>query len=363
LNQILRALREATSVISGLSVEPTSPPSMNVVVRAGTAVIGGKIVSLSSDTQVAVPAPDPSYPRFDLVTLKSDGTIGYYTGSPEAAVCVDTSKPYTCVKPRPPTTPAGELALAEIWVPPGATAINTIIDRRVLTTVASFGSITTTGDVSVGGNLNTSAGYAVGGVTVIDSNRNLVGLNTVAQNIIPDKDVARKLGEWSPPLRWADSGFLRVKTVFINPDISQDLFIFYNAPEPRKLVLGKVQGTTSSIPTRNSHILAFWAGYWDGTKHVNYEAAIQHVMLSTAPSSKLSFMFADSEKMSLDNAGNLSVAGNATISGNAVVKGTLSVGDIEFKNGWRIVEDEKHGLLLVSPTGKRYRFVLQEVVE
>ena len=52
-----------------------------------------------------------------------------------------------------------------------------------------------------------------------------------------------------------------------------------------------------------------------------------------------------------------------TVSGNATVKGTLSVGDIEFKNGWRIVEDERHGLLLISPSGRKYRFTLQEVVE
>jgi hypothetical protein len=193
LNQVLRALREATSVISGLGVEPTSPPSMNVIVRAGTAVIRGSIVSLLSDTLVAIPAPDPVYPRFDLITLKSAGSVGYYTGSPEAPVCVDSMKPETCVKPRPLPTPAGELALAEVWVPPGATAIDKIIDRRIMTASAGFGTLLTTG--------------------------------------------------------------------------------------------------------------------------------------------------------------------------SATVKGTLSVGDIVFRNGWRIVEDENSGLLLVSPSGKRYRFVLQEVVE
>jgi parallel beta-helix repeat protein len=140
INQILNALRSATSVISGLDVVPTSPPSMSIVVKAGTAIIGGSIVSLASDTTVSVPAPDPSYPRLDLVTLKPNGTIGYYTGTPEPAVCVDTSKPHTCVKPKPPATPAGELALAEVWVPPGATAIDTIIDRRVVMPAVTRGA-------------------------------------------------------------------------------------------------------------------------------------------------------------------------------------------------------------------------------
>jgi hypothetical protein len=106
---------------------------MNVIVRAGTAVIGGTVVSLASDTQIAISAPDATYPRFDLITLKSNGTIGYYTGTPEAPVAVDTAKPETYVKPKPPATPAGEVALAEVFVPAGATAIDKIIDRRIIT--------------------------------------------------------------------------------------------------------------------------------------------------------------------------------------------------------------------------------------
>jgi hypothetical protein len=110
---------------------------MNVIVKAGTAVIGGSVVSLASDTQVPISAADANYPRFDLITLKSDGTIGYYAGTPEAPVAVDTTKPETYVKPRPPATPAGEVALAEVFVPVGATAIDKIIDRRIVTNLAT----------------------------------------------------------------------------------------------------------------------------------------------------------------------------------------------------------------------------------
>ena len=106
---------------------------MNIIVKSGVAIIGGSVVSLASDTTVAISTPDPNYPRFDLITLKSTGAVGYYTGTPEAAVAVDTAKPETYVKPKPPSTPAGEVALAEVFVPAGATAIDKIIDRRIIT--------------------------------------------------------------------------------------------------------------------------------------------------------------------------------------------------------------------------------------
>jgi hypothetical protein len=226
INQILRALREATSVISGLDVVPTSPASMNVVVKAGTAVINGSVVSLDSDTTVAISTPDPNYPRFDLITLKSDGTIGYYAGAPEAPVAVDLNKPETYVKPRPPSTPAGEVALAEVFVPAGATAIDKIIDRKVIT--------------------NLNASQMTGGVLSLD----------------------------------------RIPTI---PYTKTDF-------------------ADQALKTTDSPTFA-----------------------------------------------------SLTVSGNATVKGVLSVGDINFKNGWRIVEDEVHGLVLISPSGRKFRFALEAV--
>jgi len=40
---------------------------------------------------------------------------------------------------------------------------------------------------------------------------------------------------------------------------------------------------------------------------------------------------------------------------------TISVGDIKLSNGWKIVEDNEYGLILVSPRGKRYRILLEEI--
>jgi hypothetical protein len=47
-------------------------------------------------------------------------------------VCLDANRPETCVRPVPPRTPAGEVALAEVWVPAGARAVDRIVDRRVI---------------------------------------------------------------------------------------------------------------------------------------------------------------------------------------------------------------------------------------
>ena len=215
INQIIKALQEATSVISGLNVEPTSPASMNVIVRAGTAIISGTVVSLASDTQIAISAPDATYPRFDLITLKSNGTVGYYTGTPEAPVAVDTAKPETYVKPKPPATPAGEVALAEIFVPAGATAIDKIIDRRIIT--------------------NLNASQMTGGVLALD----------------------------------------RIPTI----------------PYTKTDFADQALKTTSSV------------------------------------------RFA-----------------------------TVSVGDLCFRNGWRITEDERYGLVLISPSGRKFKLML-EVIE
>jgi len=131
LNSILLMSQNRTGIISGLAVEPTDPASMNVIVRAGSALISKSLVELADDTTVSISTPDPDNPRFDLITLKSDATLGYYTGTAEPMVALDTSDPKTAVKPVPPTTPAGETPLAEVWVPADATAIDTIIDRRI----------------------------------------------------------------------------------------------------------------------------------------------------------------------------------------------------------------------------------------
>ena len=40
---------------------------------------------------------------------------------------------------------------------------------------------------------------------------------------------------------------------------------------------------------------------------------------------------------------------------------SVTIGDLIFKNGWRIVEDPKYGVLLVSPNGKVFRFKVKDL--
>jgi len=46
---------------------------------------------------------------------------------------------------------------------------------------------------------------------------------------------------------------------------------------------------------------------------------------------------------------------------NIYASNIVQVGDLVFKNGWRISEHEEYGLVLVSPDGKMYKIQLEEV--
>ncbi|MBA7716149.1 hypothetical protein ES703_125214 [subsurface metagenome] len=44
-------------------------------------------------------------------------------------------------------------------------------------------------------------------------------------------------------------------------------------------------------------------------------------------------------------------------SGETLNPAVVNVGDIGFKNGFRLTEDKKYGVVLVSPQGRKYRMV------
>lgn len=131
LNRIWQALKGRTAVIEGLNVVPTEPASLKVIVKAGRALFDEVEVEVSSDVEVSISTPDADYPRWDLITLKSDGSIGYYTGDPAPQeACYDSNKPETCLSPVPPNAPIGEIPLAYVWVPANASAVDHIVDLR-----------------------------------------------------------------------------------------------------------------------------------------------------------------------------------------------------------------------------------------
>jgi len=55
------------------------------------------------------------------------------------------------------------------------------------------------------------------------------------------------------------------------------------------------------------------------------------------------------------------VLGSSTLRWSEAYLVAVTLGDLKFENGWAIKEDERYGLVLVSPSGKKYRFVLEEV--
>jgi len=46
-------------------------------------------------------------------------------------------------------------------------------------------------------------------------------------------------------------------------------------------------------------------------------------------------------------------------SGDTLNPAAINVGDIGFKNGWKLTEDDEHGLVLVSPEGRKYALMLK----
>jgi len=48
---------------------------------------------------------------------------------------------------------------------------------------------------------------------------------------------------------------------------------------------------------------------------------------------------------------------------NIYASAKVRVGDLEFENKWKFTEHPKYGIVLVSPKGKKYRLVLEEIAE
>ena len=163
----------------------------------------------------------------------------------------------------------------------------------------------------------------IGGDNILDSGGNtritLGDPVIVYQTIRPSSDGGAKLGVWST-YRWFSVNTVRVKTIHINPDIDQDLHIFYNSPNSpnRVMYLGR-KASDSTNTVRNSAILAFRGSYWNGSESVYYNITLQNVMIDNTPTSKLSIKFNGTEKAYIDNSGNTWIAGDLEIEGNDIL--------------------------------------------
>lgn len=107
-------------VESGCTVTAQGSPDMTVAVAAGVVWSGGTRSSVTSGN-VTVGAANATNPRIDLIVATSAGAKACRAGTAAAA-------------PKPPVRTAGDVVLAQIYIPANDTTIATsqIKDRRIL---------------------------------------------------------------------------------------------------------------------------------------------------------------------------------------------------------------------------------------
>jgi len=109
-----------------------------------------------------------------------------------------------------------------------------------------------------------SYGLKIGGTTVIDSSRNLVNINSLS---------------------------------------------FVKASDEVKITLEALDADDTNT-TRNSPIVKLIGKYWDGSASQSVDASIQHVVIDTSPTSKISFLIGGSEKAYIKSDGTLALIGS-----------------------------------------------------
>lgn len=116
-----------TFVKSGLAVTAQGSPNMTVIVAAGVVYSGGVRFPHSGSGSLAISAADTLLPRIDTVVVNAAGALAVRVGTPFA---YSTAAGTT---PKPPNLTAGDVPLAQIYVPNAATTIPSvqITDRRV----------------------------------------------------------------------------------------------------------------------------------------------------------------------------------------------------------------------------------------
>lgn len=127
------------SVKSGLAPTGGGTTTMEVDIAEGVAWVNGVEVPFAGDS-IAISAADANYPRKDLVSIDSTGTLQVTEGTPGAADPSGDSGAQTFT-PVPPALPADETLICEVWVAAAAVGIvdANITDRRLITTTA-FGA-------------------------------------------------------------------------------------------------------------------------------------------------------------------------------------------------------------------------------
>lgn len=112
-------------VKSGCLVTAQGVPNLSVAVAAGVVYSSGLRFPVAASASLAIGAGDATNPRLDYIVVTSAGALAVRVGTPVAYVA-NTSTP------KPPNLTAGDVALAQIFVPALSVAINAnqIVDKR-----------------------------------------------------------------------------------------------------------------------------------------------------------------------------------------------------------------------------------------
>ena len=143
MDQFVAAIKTlpANGVVSGLAVSQRGAgANMSVDVASGKARVDGTIRTFASVTNVAITAADATNPRKDLVVINAAGTVVVRAGTAAAADPIGATMRQAST-PDPPEMTAGDVVLAEVWVPANDTTIENaqISDRRTDVAISPFG--------------------------------------------------------------------------------------------------------------------------------------------------------------------------------------------------------------------------------
>lgn len=129
LDVAISAPPQGTYVRSGGVVTAQATPNMTVQVAACVVYSQGLRYPVAASTSLAITAADATNPRLDAVVVTSAGALVVRTGVPVAF-----TPPNSTTTPKPAVLTAGDVMLAQVYVPAAATAIATanIKDRRFL---------------------------------------------------------------------------------------------------------------------------------------------------------------------------------------------------------------------------------------
>lgn len=108
-------------VVFGCKVTPSSPEALTFNVSQGQVVIDGVVVDVDAITDVSIPTPNATQPRFDLVLVDDTGVPFASSGTPTTH-----SPPY-------PPLPDDAVCLASIYVQADLDEVLTahIVDKRI----------------------------------------------------------------------------------------------------------------------------------------------------------------------------------------------------------------------------------------